>query len=264
MIPISIDKQKEIEFDILVEIDKFCRENSITYLLTAGTLLGAVRHKGFIPWDDDIDIAMPRDSYEKFYSIFNIANSRKDLKLLSYRDRTLVYPFMKVVNSNTIVKEDYVNPKYNTTGVWVDIFPIDGAPSRRSSFNIFKFIKIVHGISVSDPKSAATMPRKISKNIIRTMLRNPDPYRISEEYDRRAALNRLEPSRNIASVVWGYGKSEILPYSYLDVEEIEFEGGLFFASKQRKLYLRQVYGNYLKLPPENQRQPHSVEAFILD
>ena len=120
---LSMDEIKSVELEILKYIHNFCIENDIKYFLNYGTLIGAVRHKGFIPWDDDIDICMFRKDYEKFIDLF----SKDDgiYKILSLETDDKYYNnFMKVINSKTKI-EDERNYKTYDLGIFVDIFPID-------------------------------------------------------------------------------------------------------------------------------------------
>ena len=111
---INVSERKKLQLDILQKIDALCREQGFRYYLNSGTLLGAVRHKGYIPWDDDIDITMPRPDYEAFYRFFKENNTDDEMQLISYRDKTSIYPFFKMVNPKTIVIEHYIDPKYRT------------------------------------------------------------------------------------------------------------------------------------------------------
>ena len=119
---------KTLELDLLINFDKFCKENNLIYFIAYGTLLGAIRHGGFIPWDDDIDIQMPRTDYEKFLTLRDKYESSfygNVIKTLG--DKGYPFPFTKIENKNTLVIEHKMTTKIKT-GVWVDIFPMDGLP----------------------------------------------------------------------------------------------------------------------------------------
>ena len=119
---IDVDELKRIQLDILKQVDKFCRNNDITYYLAYGSLLGAVRHKGYIPWDDDIDIVMPRPDYERFKDEFNA--SEKNYKVRDYEiDNTFLYPSSKVEFVKSELKEFVKHP--SKLGVNIDIFVLD-------------------------------------------------------------------------------------------------------------------------------------------
>ena len=126
---INIEEIRKLQISILLYVHEFCKKNNIRYSLSGGTLLGAVRHKGYIPWDDDIDIMMPRPDYERFVNEFN--ENRKDVEykvICSYNDSQFFQPFAKVVNTKTFLKETYKRPVAQM-GVYIDVFPIDGLPN---------------------------------------------------------------------------------------------------------------------------------------
>ena len=120
---IEIEELKRIQIGILKHLDAFCKENNLTYFMCGGTLLGAVRHKGFIPWDDDIDIMMKREDYDKLIALYP-KNDNSNFKLFSYElDKSFPYPFAKMDDCRTIFEEE-INDSYKI-GVNIDIFPID-------------------------------------------------------------------------------------------------------------------------------------------
>lgn len=122
---ISLEEKKKILLDILVEIDQFCKENNIRYFLTGGTLLGAIRHNGFIPWDDDIDICLFRDDYEKLVSSFKSATGNVDI-INRKNQKNYRWSFAKAIDNRTVLIE--LNKKKYKTGVFIDIFPLDNVP----------------------------------------------------------------------------------------------------------------------------------------
>ena len=101
---LTLDDMKRIELDIMIEIDRVCRENGISYVLMYGTLLGAHRHGGFIPWDDDIDICMYRDDYERFLEVFPQTQDSGKFDVVNYRNGKGIYPFTKVVDTTTVMR----------------------------------------------------------------------------------------------------------------------------------------------------------------
>ena len=108
---LSSDEIRQTELKILLEFSRFCENNYLSYQLAFGTALGAARHGGFIPWDDDIDVIMPREDYERFMRIYRPSKSGH-YRLTSYRDKSSVYHFAKLVDTTTLVYETYLNPKF--------------------------------------------------------------------------------------------------------------------------------------------------------
>lgn len=261
---ISLIERKSLQFDLLVKIDALCRAQGYRYYLSSGTLLGAVRHKGYIPWDDDIDIAMPRPDYEALYQYFNAHNSDNEMQLISYRDKTSIYPFFKMVNPKTIVVEHYVNPAYRT-GVWVDIFPLDGVKKGDTSpFRLNEKTQSRYNVITANPKYATSVFRKMVKTILVPLFHSRDIYKVAQTLDETLASTPICPQNDVALVTWGYGEKERMPYSILEPCELEFEGRRFYAPRDWDTYLTSIFGNYMTPPPANQREAHFCTAYWKD
>ena len=146
---ISLEELRKIQISILDEFSIFCEENKLNYLLTGGTLIGAVRHKGFIPWDDDIDVAMPRADYERFLSSFNVEGYRI---ITPYNNEKYVYPFAKLVNSKTRIIEH--TDTDSDLGIYIDIFPIDYIPQKsiKSYYRKRKIFEFVMSCKMAEKK----------------------------------------------------------------------------------------------------------------
>lgn len=126
---LTVEEHKQRALQILVEVAEYCEANDIRYFLAYGTLIGAIRHKGFIPWDDDIDIQMPRPDYERFTREFNKSEHRRNLRAIVPTDSDAKHTFVKVCDMDTLKIEGglkYEDGKY--LGVDVDVFPLDGLP----------------------------------------------------------------------------------------------------------------------------------------
>ena len=141
LVEISLDEAKEKMLEMMCYIDKVCRENNIKYSLAYGTLIGAIRHKGFIPWDDDMDIMLTRDNYDKLIEII-----KKDDKydLLDF-DSGFILNFSKICCRNTLaIEKDKYRLKCDSIGVFVDIFPIDNLPEKEPKRHLRKISLIQH------------------------------------------------------------------------------------------------------------------------
>ena len=122
---LTLKEIQKIEFEILKEFAQFCAKHNLKYYLAGGTLLGAIRHKGFIPWDDDIDVCMPRKDY--MYFINNFDEWNRKLKVKCNYKSNIDAPFAKIVNLDTIIYSKYANNNIDTN-ICIDIFPVDGLP----------------------------------------------------------------------------------------------------------------------------------------
>lgn len=256
---------KKIQLNILKKVASFCEEQNINYSLYGGTLLGAVRHKGYIPWDDDIDISMPRPDYERFIEEFHLIGD-SDLKIHDLSlNKNYPYPFIKVSDERTLFKE---NSKVNyTLGVNIDIFPIDGLPfSEKESTKIMKRSTFYRNL-IELKQIKIRKDRKLHKNIFlcfaRVILFIIPIHYLLIQIIKLTKKNDYEHSSFVGNIVWGYGSKErCLKNIYSDYLFIDFEGSKFQAMIGYDGYLTNVFGNYMQFPPkEKQIAHHSFDGF---
>ena len=251
---------KTIQLDILKFVDKFCKEKGIRYFLSGGTLLGAIRHKGFIPWDDDIDIMMLRVDYERFVEEFSdTSNCRYSVHTFK-KDNNFYYTFAQISDDNTFLIEE-VNYPYTKSGVNIDLFPIDYLPENEVEIkrlfayvNKWRTLWTLKNVRIS-------RSRNFGKNLIlfisRILL-----FFIPNKIFIQRILNKVEFLKNIRTsksgvVVAGYGIKEVLDsLSFDDVFMVDFEGFKFPAPKGYDAYLKSLYGDYMQLPPKEKRITH--------
>jgi putative licD-family phosphotransferase len=245
---------------ILKEFINICEENNLTYYALGGTLLGAVRHKGFIPWDDDIDIGMPREDYEKFKKVA----PRLLPSYLEIVNNPLNLDITQLVDKNVIVK--FVNLESN---VFIDIFPLDGYPEKGSfaaklHSSIVLFQRMLCKISVLDhleDKNRGTIENlivKISKTLRIQKLLPKDAlvkklHKLIQKYDFRT-------SPYVGNVLGRYREREIVPSEYFkEPVSLIFEDTMINCPTKYKEYLSEIYGDYMKLPPVEDRVAHNIE-----
>ncbi len=260
---ITLDEQKKIELDMLKYIKKICDKNNLRYYLAGGTLLGAIRHKGFIPWDDDIDILMPRPDYEKLVSIINKKDGR--YLLLTPEQNDYYYVFNKLVDTKTILKEWWVHP-INNMGVYLDIFPLDGFPDSEKKYTIYadELLREYRDFTNSR-KDGYKMSVHWHERILKKFIKYPlhlIKKRIPWKKRQKNLINNMqkykyENSKNVAFILSAYKKREILNKSiYDDVILVQFEDEKFNAPIGYDDYLKALYGNYMELPPVDKRETH--------
>lgn len=263
---LSIEEAKKIELDILDFIDSFCKEHGINYCINYGTLIGAIRHKGFIPWDDDIDLSMTRGNYEKFIQLFSEKQSR--YKLLSLEtDGQYFNNFIKIVDPTTKII-DTRNTKTYDSGVFIDIFPMD-------TFNDTKVVDICYKLesfkllSFSKHKNIVYGDSKL-KDLIRTLfwllLRPVSPRFFANQIEKQIQRYRVENGKYIAFIPSKAKEKEIFPRDMFDeLIETPFEHLVLPAPKHFDAVLKQFYDDYMTVPPkEKQIYSHEFEAYKLE
>lgn len=245
---------------ILKEFITICEGNDLTYYALGGTLLGAVRHKGFIPWDDDIDIGMPREDYEQFKKLApNKLSSH--LKIVN---NPLNLDITQLVDINVKVK--FANTDNN---VFIDIFPLDGYPEKgRFSAKLHGFrvlfqrmlckISVLDQLEDKDRGTLENLIVKISKTLrIQKVLPKDvlveNLHKVIQKYD-------FKTSRYVGNVLGRYREREIVPREYFkEPVSLTFEDTMINCPTKYKEYLANIYGDYMKLPPVEDRVAHNIE-----
>lgn len=248
--------QKEL-LKMLAEFIAICEENHITYFLAGGSLLGAVRHGGFIPWDDDIDILLPRDSYEKLLTIWRLQESSYELKSI-YTSSGYEYPYAKLLNKCIFVKEKLLTVQSH---LWIDIFPLDGLPNnfilRNCHLSIINFLKYLRWQSDVNRHVYNQAWKSYVKKIIFFPCLILGSNRISVIINKFAKKYEIKKSKNVACVVGKYNKKECVDKSVFSSMRItQFENLKVSIPDGYDIYLHNLYGNYMKLPTESDRLKH--------
>jgi lipopolysaccharide cholinephosphotransferase len=278
---LSVDEIKQIELNILKNVAEFCDNRNIRYYLGGGTLLGAVRHKGFIPWDDDIDISMPREDYLRFVHEYNGYNDNYMVKSIE-TDPDYWRTFAKVFDTRTWLKEDVIRVPKKDNAVFIDIFPIDGLPeSVFRQFILFReqeFLNFLyHGSAWNYTKSFKYKDSKSRyaelKGVIRTVLKfiavtvlYPLPTtRLVRLINRNASKYPYKDSKYVGAIVdcaHGAACEKMLREKFEPRIQFEFEGDKFWGPQGYEEYLTSLYGDYNELPPKDKRVTHhDFEAY---
>lgn len=265
---LSEDELKEAELNILLKIDNICRIQQIDYSLCGGTLLGAVRHRGFIPWDDDIDITMTRSNYNKFICFLK-DNPVEGISLIDYCSKNYGYMFSKVCDSHTKLVEHHNKP-IEELGIFVDVFPVDYLgnsfeESRKIMFG-FRFKKYL--LAAWNWKSffynkGKNGIRQLLRFVFFIMSRFIGKKKLIESMNKRIA--KLNKEKQFSGCLFGsYESKDIFKTElFYDFCDIEFEGHVFMCFKEYDEYLKSLYGNYMVLPPKDKQvSHHTFDAFL--
>ncbi len=249
---INLDEMKRIELDMMKEIHAFCLAHNITYSLGYGTLLGAVRHTGFIPWDDDIDLIMPRPDYDRFIRSF----ASEHYKVVSSLDPAYCYPYAKAYDARTYLQED-LRYTYPDMGVFIDIFPVDGLPlDKKQQERFYKKQKFLYKLHMS-MKYHISKEWSISKNLLLLVSRGVAIFfpvrKVVKALERNYLLFPYKMSPDVAVMV---GEVKLVPIARSSFEHpvlLKFEDTSLYAISEYDAYLAGLYGEYLKLPPVDQQ-----------
>lgn len=271
LINISREEQlylQKLEVEILEEVNRICEKHNLHYTLAYGTLIGAIRHDGFIPWDDDIDISMLRADYIKFKEICKTELNSRFFYQSNDTDSEYFYLFDKIRLNNTIFKESFVS-KYNIHhGVYIDIFPIDYIPSdtykRKLQYYKFHFFRtgLMSKYLMLDARSGT---KRIAATILKCLYCFfPLSFLYKKAHEVAMEYNN-ENSNYVINFFSPYRTREIFEKEvYMKHENHKFENKSFSVIKNYDLYLRQIYGDYMKLPPkEKQNTRHTITDLSL-
>ena len=255
---------RDVLFSILEELDSFCESEGIPYYLYAGTLLGAVRHHGFIPWDDDVDVMMEREDFARFCATFP-EDDRLELVTRATRP-SYPYASAKISRHDTLVVEEVDIDPAERFGISVDVLPFDTVSDRPWLFRLHVglawFVRAVLLLRVVQPTSSRSWPVRAMLMVTRTLLRPLSVATLTGARERIATLSRGRDTGHvsmlIASVPWRVPREVVLPAS-----AIEFEGRSFPGPRDPHGLLSAVYGADYMTPPPGMidRPPHLATAY---
>ncbi len=266
MVRLTLEEMHEALLEILTEFDRVCRKYGLRYSLAAGTLLGAVRHKGFIPWDDDVDVYMPRPDYEKFIELVAGGGVLPEYMSLSPdRGKGTYYCFAKILDSRYPLKcSNHIEVKY----LYLDIFPVDGVPAdKKERDKMYKKEKV--WVYLAGICQWYTIDRWWGfieyifgfwlYIFVNLFIGRKRAVKKMNEY---AAKYPYETSELAAFHNFGLSCEALPRQAYEDLQEMEFEGRKFFVTSAWETYLKNKFGNYMQLPPKSRRKPkHFIKIY---
>ncbi len=262
---ITIEECKKIELDIFRKVIAVCEAHNLRYIVDYGSLIGGVRHGGFIPWDDDIDISMPRPDYEEFKNIFPkemSADSRYELR--TGMTANIAIPYIQVVHKDTITEKKGRRDAY-AQAVWVDVFPIDGAGKNMDQCQeVYEkyWKKINESRKIFGRYKPFLNPIKQFKQFYWHYMKQFQLGKVIEEAEQIAQTYDYDTSEHVFCYATVYGTKEKNAKAYYeDRIDMEFEGIPCKVPREYDKKLRGIYGDYMTPPPESDRKGHDYHAW---
>jgi lipopolysaccharide cholinephosphotransferase len=264
---LTLPEIKEIELEILKTFHNFCKENNIRYFISHGTLLGTIRYKGFIPWDDDVDVLVPREDYDKLLSIFK---DSEQYRLLHFeKDERFLFPYAKLCDMTTLKIENGLEDELKL-GLDMDIFPLDAwADDRKKAKKEVKQQKralMCLGLTKLDKPDSLNLFKRIVKAILMVFCKMVGSKHYVRKLMKNAKKHPYEGAKYLGGKAWNvYGYRDVIPAEAFDHPiEVEFEGETFWAPVGYDAFLSSLYGNYLPEPPlEKRKTHHNFKAYKL-
>lgn len=260
---LSLRDAQMLMVDILKEVHEICERHGLKYFLDGGTLIGAVRHKGFIPWDDDVDIGMPREDYEKFLEI-----AKKELpdylflQTFETDDKYDIYqvPCKIRYNGTILIEKDIAENSEMHNGVYIDVFPYDSLPKKKFMYKLQRTLSynvLKSFIRIREKPEKLSIKNRITFTFYK-VVRALFPYK-----RRKKFFDFLVSWNDVNSPYMAYGLDTIWSEyvykksDYFELSKLEFEGNYFYGPKNYDAILTQLYGDYMTLPKEEDRQWHA-------
>ncbi len=262
---INISQVHSILLQMAKEFHRICAKYNIPYYMLGGTMLGAVRHKGFIPWDDDMDFGIPREYYKKFCEVATCELSDRYKMLTVDNSAYAVLGIGKLSDSRTWLKEIFSVKTDEKLGVNIDIFPLDYTDENVGFFSVnkrmrllFKFQKLLFMNSEN---------RSFAKRILAKVCQSlffMKPTTIPRYIEKRMLCRNIKPTM-LANLFGAWAMKETVSIGIMGTPTLyKFEDTEFYGPQNEDAYLKQLYGDYMKLPPEDKRHIHTTEVYMLE
>jgi len=237
-----------------------CEKHQLLYYMIGGTMLGAVRHSGFIPWDDDADIGMPREDYQKLLALPTEEWPEYVHMKTPYNSTDRIISYSKLMNKNTTLVEGSENNLVG--GVFIDIFPLDGAGNHLPSAKVH-FLNLLLLRILLSYNQILTPEKRLSRRVLRYYAKKQDRQRLFRKMERKAMNKLFNDSLYVGNIGGSWGFKEFMPKSYLGSPKLyAFESEHFWGVKNSDAYLTSLYGDYMSFPPVEKRVSHHSFKFI--
>lgn len=266
----TAQEQKKVMLNIMTQFARICEEKGFEYFIDAGTLLGAVRHKGYIPWDDDVDVNMPREDFNRFISLIKGTDGYITEHLRVEMPEDTIYPFVKISDDRTILVE-FPSKYPMEVGVYIDLFTKDGILDDSlgtklicKASELLGLMQWFNKFSCNAWKNNGNVAKKIVAAIGRRCIKNPNlPVCWQNKlicWNQRR--HPIEKCKYVTTLTNGEFHKRAPKECFSDFIMMDFEGGKFRAPVGYDKYLRCLYsGDYMQLPPEDKRVHHNTIVY---
>ena len=249
----TVSQMQNIVFKMLCDIDDYCKENNIRYYLSGGSCLGAVRHQGFIPWDDDADIMIPRPDFNRFIEGFKGKYKTKYGAGSLQIDKEWPMQFGRVWDLST--EAHYKNLDTKSMGVFIDVFPIDGLPEQRSKQHLlYKKLKCINVLRHASMRIGFREEEKYRflKRILHIFCKPIGPHRFAQMMEKQVINYSFDESKYVGvSMACHYGERETIEQEKMSSSQLLlFNNRLLPVPVGYETYLTNLYGDYMKIPKD--------------
>jgi len=266
----DLEKLHKVQLDLARIFVSVCEKHNLSYFLIEGSLLGAVRHKGFIPWDDDIDFGMPRDDYECLLREIRHALG-ENYQLVTYHSERKALRYFSQLECTDIKLRVSAQKDSSLRNAWIDIFPLDGMPDNPiiRRWHLFKILILRAAIQFSQFDEIVNVNRKNRPLHEKILIKIGQKTKLGHRWDTRKLMKKLDAllkkynyytCNYCINSMSAYKSKAVFPREYFGKGILyEFEGMLLKGPEQYDLILKQIYGDYMTPPPENERNVHFSE-----
>ncbi len=246
--------------EIMKVFHNVCEKHELKYFMLGGTMLGAIRHEGFIPWDDDMDVGMPREDYERLINLPKSELPENIIIKTPYNSSDLIFPYSKIMDSNTTLVEDRLDGIIE--GIYIDVFPLDGAG------NSMKYAKLRYlgyywkqGLLFNNQDYGEK--RTILRRLVQKYARSRDIQTLYMSLEKWMKRIQYDKSTVIGNYAGAWGFKEFVMKDIMETPVLyEFEGLKLYGVNNSHFYLSSLYGDYMKLPPEDKQKSHHKIKYI--
>lgn len=253
---------QEVEIELLNEFADICEEHGLRYFLAYGTLIGAARHQGFVPWDDDVDVMMPRGDFERLLAEFEAWRMRDTSQFVHCRNGQSRFPFGRIIDTRTKVDENFCEGG-EELGAWIDVFPLEDMPLHASGlFRRIGYWNAARMLAVSDARKGASRVARFAKRLLVPIYRRKSSVAYAMKMDE-AVLGWKECDPSCYAEVLGVTEmKKPLPKAWFAPSTLVFESREYCVPTNYDAVLASCYGNWRQLPPEAQRVPHPMRIYL--